>query len=404
MTRDPGSNIACRGHGSLTDARSCVRSGLAAMSIVLCLPAVRTLTDGSWSITARAALCAVLVTVAAVHLSTTDRIVRSERLRRPAVVAALVAVTVAWTVISWNTPQHQPAWALVTGLAASSWLLTAGWARGAAMVEWSGRSTVAALGAMALVGAVVAIGPDGPALLPAPLRAALAVATVAVPTVVDVSQLWFWRIVQRQHAATELASELATTRERARIAAELHDIQGHSLHVIALEAELVDRLLASDPDAARSHARTVRALATDALRETRSLVHGYRRSDVAVEIANAAALLQAVGAEAVVRGPAAAIPRSAACAFGALVREATSNVLRHSTPRFVEITIEVDGQELRMSVCNDGVADGSGHPDGTGVAGLDARFRQLGGHVRADASRTGWWTVTGTLPAPADGA
>lgn len=73
---------------------------------------------------------------------------------------------------------------------------------------------------------------------------------LAITPFMIVSSVWMWDLYLRTAQASGLAAQLANTSERLRIAADLHDIQGHNLQVIALEAELADRLLQRDPTAA----------------------------------------------------------------------------------------------------------------------------------------------------------
>lgn len=88
-------------------------------------------------------------------------------------------------------------------------------------------------------------------------------------------------------------------RERLRFASDLHDIQGHHIQVIALKAELADRLLASNDDKHRQVAQAaigeVRALAEEAQAETRQLVRDLRVVSLGEELDNAKDVLGAVG-------------------------------------------------------------------------------------------------------------
>lgn len=119
-----------------------------------------------------------------------------------------------------------------------------------------------------------------------------------------VFQVWLWELMRQVQDSGEAAAELAGVKERLRMAADLHDVQGHHLQVIALKAELAARQIDRDADTARGAMVEVQNLARQAIDETRDLVVGYRKTNLAEEIANAASVLEATGAEVAVDVPA----------------------------------------------------------------------------------------------------
>lgn len=232
---------------------------------------------------------------------------------------------------------------------------------------------------------------------------------VFVP-VVFLFSAWWWNIVVQLDAARRDAAQLAVARERLRFASDLHDIQGHHLQVIALKAELAERLLAAGrQEAAGANIHEVRTLARTALEETRSLVRDLREISLEEEIANAKDVLEASGATVRIRVVHVQDP-AARTLLGLAVREGATNILRHA-PEATEVSIVLaatgaGGQRLVMS--NDGVEDpeesGAGAPgvtgpaSGTGLSGLNRRFAASGGAVtgRYDA---GTFVLEARLPA-----
>ncbi|MDO5617207.1 sensor histidine kinase [Kocuria sp.] len=107
--------------------------------------------------------------------------------------------------------------------------------------------------------------------------------------------VWWWSVVFRLDAARQTESDLAVTRERLRFASDLHDIQGHHLQVIALKAELAERLLDRDLRGARQQLQETRQEAQTALEQTRALVQGLRQVSLEEELANAADVLSSAG-------------------------------------------------------------------------------------------------------------
>ncbi|MEV0087999.1 histidine kinase [Saccharopolyspora sp. NPDC050642] len=223
--------------------------------------------------------------------------------------------------------------------------------------------------------------------MPHPMLAVLtgftAVVTVAAVISLVFAAVWFWDIVLELDRARAVSAELAVAKERLRFAADLHDIQGHHLQAIALKAELAERLVGADDDRARAQAAEVAELARTALKDTREVVQGYRRSNLITELDNAREILEAAGVRTTVRGDAATVPPPLQPLFGALVREGTTNILRHSRAENCELVIAVDGPRTQVVLCNDRPNPPNGDA-GSGIDGLRQRFGTLGGRVDAN--------------------
>jgi two-component system, NarL family, sensor histidine kinase DesK len=240
----------------------------------------------------------------------------------------------------------------------------------------------AAVAAAGLGGlAAAASGASGPggwlgAVLLPPALLAITAATL-------LGLLWSWDVAARLERARRLSAELAVADERLRFAADLHDVQGHHLQVIALKSELAARLAASDPAGAGEQMRQVQRLAIDALRDTRAVVQGYRRTSLDAEVANATRVLAAAGIDARLQvDPAADTGRLSETSrhlLGLTVREATTNVLRHSQARRIEVDYRVEAGVARLRVSNDGAVAGPGAARGTGLDMLAERLAAAGG-------------------------
>ncbi|MEV4093926.1 sensor histidine kinase [Streptosporangium saharense] len=209
--------------------------------------------------------------------------------------------------------------------------------------------------------------------------------------------LWAWDVAERLNAARRLSAELAIKDERLRFAAELHDIQGHHLQVIALRSELAARLADADPARAATEMHEVRRLATDALRDTRAVVQGYRRVTLEEEIANATGVLAAADIDARMEIDPGPLPDPGRHLLGLVVREATTNVLRHSDARHAEIGYRITDGLARLTVANDGVSERPGTGPGTGLRGLAERLTTAGGELtwQYDGDR---FVVTARVP------
>jgi len=205
------------------------------------------------------------------------------------------------------------------------------------------------------------------------------------------SGLWWWDIVVTLDRHRSSAAELAVAEERLRFASDLHDIQGHHLQVIALKSELAERMLAIDPEAAREHIHETRLIARRALEETRSLVAGYREVELDNELENAREVLSAAGAQCelvVGNMPPDAETRRA---LGLAVREATTNILRHSEATHVSIRLHTSDTESMLTISNNAVSTSApaGDAPSSGLAGLRTRVSALGGELATDVDASG---------------
>ncbi|MET8152293.1 sensor histidine kinase [Actinoplanes sp. NPDC049668] len=213
------------------------------------------------------------------------------------------------------------------------------------------------------------------------------------------SQVWVLRVVQRLDRAHHLERAAALAEERLRFAADLHDIQGHSLQVIALKSELAERLAGADPARAVAEMRDVQALARQALGDTREVVRGYRAVSLDTEIANAVRVLNAAGIESTCeRSGAPQLSPATENLLGLVVRECTTNVLRHSAARHCAVSLGSGPDGVRLRFSNDGPLGETAAPGGLAV--LADRLAAAGG--RLDRSRTDTeFAVSAHLPAEA---
>ncbi len=182
-------------------------------------------------------------------------------------------------------------------------------------------------------------------------------------------------------AREELARN-AVAAERLRFARDLHDLLGHSLSLIALKSELAGRLAERDPARARQEMADVEAAARRALAEVRDAVSGYRQVTLTQALAEARSALSAAGIA--LRAPVPApLPEAVDAVLGWVVREATTNVLRHSRARSVTVDLASTDDGVTLTVTDDG--DGGTGPRGAGLSGLAERVEALGGRLDAGA-------------------
>lgn len=239
-------------------------------------------------------------------------------------------------------------------------------------------------------GAALAPGVDW--WLPAFYSAALPAMTVA--------SLWWWDVLVALDDARASQSRLAATQERLRLATDVHDLQGHHLQVIALQLELADRLMDTDRDAAMAQLRAARASVDEARQSTRDLAMRYRSVPLGDELANARDLLRAAGIE-VAAEIAADADLAPASALGPVIRETTTNALRHGGGRRARLELGRTDGGWRYLIANDLPADETSDTDGSGLDGLRRRLSDVGGSLEVEHA-DGWFRVVATVPDTAE--
>ncbi|MFC9976660.1 hypothetical protein ACFVH6_37750 [Spirillospora sp. NPDC127200] len=144
-----------------------------------------------------------------------------------------------------------------------------------------------------------------------------------------------------------------------------------------------------------TRAALLRHLSADALRDTRAVVQGYRRTTLDDEIANAGKVLASAGID--VRTDVGSAD-AARLLLGLVMREATTHLLRHSRARHAEIGYDVTGGRVRLRITNDGASRPSA--GGGGLQTLTERLDAAGGELtrKHTADR---FTVEALLPAEA---
>lgn len=202
--------------------------------------------------------------------------------------------------------------------------------------------------------------------------------SVLVPFLTVLS-LWWWDVLIMLDRARLSEARLGATQERLRVATDVHDLQGHHLQVIALQLELTEKLLSRDPDAAVEQLRLARASVDEARQGTRDLATRFRSVPLGDELANARDLLRAAGiaADASIGPDADTAP---AHVFGPVIRETTTNVLRHGGGRRAHLALTRTPERIwRYEITNDAAPDAGSSQDGAGLAGIERRAAEAGG-------------------------
>ncbi|MFD8571173.1 sensor histidine kinase [Streptomyces sp. NPDC057694] len=212
---------------------------------------------------------------------------------------------------------------------------------------------------------------------------------------------WNLSVMWESERARETKALLAVAEERLRFGRDLHDVMGRNLSVVALKSELAVQLARRGrTEAAVAQMVEVQRIARESQKEVRDVVRGYREADLTVELAGAQGVLDAAGITCTVTGTAAGLPDEVQAALGWVVREATTNVLRHGDAKTCRVELETEAEEVVLTVENDGAGDGTESGSGSGLAGLRERLAVLDGELTAGAVRKGVFRVRARVPLP----
>jgi signal transduction histidine kinase len=262
------------------------------------------------------------------------------------------------------------AWTSIPAFVAGNCLLVLrgplAWAAWAAVVASVGVLEYALGSPAAVLYTVVAIGQTGLII------AALTWLRTLVATLGRV------RAQQRAHALAE---------DRLRFARDLHDLLGTGLSAITLKLELAVRLARRDTERAVAELDDATAIARQAQIAMPTVAGGIQRPVLRAEADHARSVLAATGeaTHMVVGTPPADLPRDIDSTLATVLREAVTNVLRHSTPRHCTISFDDAGPGyVEMTVVNDGVgAAAPGGRPGMGLDNLAQRVAAVGGTLEA---------------------
>ncbi|QKG24493.1 signal transduction histidine kinase-like protein [Actinomadura verrucosospora] len=202
------------------------------------------------------------------------------------------------------------------------------------------------------------------------------------------------RLVRELRAAGEELARAATVQERLRAARDLHDLLGHSLAAILLKCELARRLADVDPARARAELEEVVAMAERAGRDLEAATGGDAGLSLDGEARSARSVLTAAGVEVEMDLAHGEVEDGTSAVLGTVLREAVTNVLRHSAAtRCVIMTAQEDGV-VRLVVENDGLDPAAPRTaPGSGIGNLTTRMAAAGGTLSARADGKGGFRV-----------
>jgi signal transduction histidine kinase len=240
-----------------------------------------------------------------------------------------------------------------------------------------------------------------------------------VPVVLGANAIGNWK--QKVHdLETERETETlrAVEQERARIAAELHDVVSHNVAVMVVQAGAARKVLDKSPDLAREALLAVEDSGRAAMAELRHVMglltmssQGGAQAAANADLAPQPGLDQipalverirngGVRVELTVEGEAVPLPSGLDLAAYRVVQEGLTNAVKHAVGALIRVTLEYSPQRLRVDVVDTGgtASAAAATGNGRGLAGLRQRLAVYGGTLSAGPRLTGGFVVSAVIP------
>jgi signal transduction histidine kinase len=218
----------------------------------------------------------------------------------------------------------------------------------------------------------------------------------------------------RAQAAEEVARR-QSSEERLRIARELHDIIGHSLGTIAVQAGVGRHLMETEPEKGAEALDNIAKISRDSLDEVRSVVAALRDDEPSYRpapgLADLPELVDTVrstglAVDLTLPNDLDVVPRQTGAAVYRITREALTNTVRHAHASKASVQVNHRDGRVELEIHDDGSGSGNGressHGTGHGITGMRERAEALGGRLSAGPASDGGFLVTVSLPVDSD--
>ena len=208
---------------------------------------------------------------------------------------------------------------------------------------------------------------------------------------------------EKLRAYAAQAEDLATTRERNRVAREIHDGVGHYLTVVKTQLDAAAAILPGQPDKARDAVVKAAKLTGDALDDVRRSVGALRTDTARPPLPEALqALVQDAGLPVTIRlaGTARPLPPGLEHALFRAAQEALTNIRKHAGATAAELALDFTATgRVTLAVTDNGKGMNGATPSGFGLVGIRERIEVLGGRVESGNRPGGGYALTIEVPA-----
>jgi two-component system, NarL family, sensor histidine kinase DesK len=221
---------------------------------------------------------------------------------------------------------------------------------------------------------------------------------LGVPYFLRVQQLHYEMKAELQGANEEII-RLVKLEERGRISRDLHDTLGHTLSLLTLKGELIERLIPGEPDEAVEEAKELQDIIRNTLVQTRKLVSDLQSVSLSDEILQATGMLRSAGLHVEVVDRVDEIPPVIGKILGLCLRECATNVVKHSRADRCWIRINETNGSYTLQVEDDGQGpEKMDRQSGSGLFGMKERLSMIEGRLDFEASMEQGVKVTITVP------
>ncbi|MFB9859512.1 sensor histidine kinase [Salinicoccus siamensis] len=187
-------------------------------------------------------------------------------------------------------------------------------------------------------------------------------------------------------------AELAIVEERHRIARDLHDTLGQRLSMIRLKSELAQKLMTRDKEAAKEELNDIRIASRQALKEVREMISNMENVTLLEEIAHVKELMDAaqISYDINIDGDLGDIPTLAENVLSMCLKEAVTNVVKHSRAHFCAIEVIETNKDIFLKVMDNGDGRGGTFETGHGISGMRERLEFINGDLQIINSMDGF--------------
>ena len=245
-----------------------------------------------------------------------------------------------------------------------------------------------------------------------PPNDALALAGWLLAVAIAAEATWFRaERATATRASRQIDQRRRQSEERLRVARDLHDVIGHNISLINVQASMGLDLMDSQPEQARAALSAIKSASKEALEELRTMLRTLRQDDDAprspapgldrlpelVELTWAAGL----SVEVEVTGTAPPLPAAVHLAAYRIIQESLTNVARHVGRARVAVRVTYGDADVRVEIDDDGNAPSGGDSvigTGSGITGMRERAAALGGELSAGFRQGGGFRVSARLP------
>jgi signal transduction histidine kinase len=225
----------------------------------------------------------------------------------------------------------------------------------------------------------------------------------------------YWEAEEAKERAARAERErverarLAVADERTRIARELHDVVGHSVSVMTVQASAARRLLKPHQEKEREALLVVEQTGREALAEMRKMVGVLRRPEEAPALAPQPSLEhldkliehtqeRGLPVELRIEGEPEPLPAGVDLTAYRLVQEGLTNAIKHAGAEHAEVVVRYGDGHVELTVTDDGAGGGDGESGGHGLVGMRERVAVYGGELEAGPRAGGGFRLHARLP------